>query len=64
LWSSDIGAGIMVLRTLRGLAGTGDFVQTDPTGTWFTDAFCMVHCEGMVWAETNQCLQKMTALRL
>jgi hypothetical protein len=37
----------------RSVVGTGDFVQTDPAGTWFTDAFCMVHCEGTVWAETN-----------
>jgi hypothetical protein len=64
LWSSNIGVGIMVLRTLRDLAGTGDFVQTNPARIWFTDAFCIVHCEGTVWAETNQCLRKMTALHL
>jgi hypothetical protein len=62
LWSSDIGVGIIVLRTLQRLAETCDFVQTDPAGIWFPDAFCMVHCEGTVWVETNQCLQKITAL--
>jgi hypothetical protein len=44
------------------LGGKWPSVQTDPAGTWFAAAPCMVHCKSAGWAEANQYLWKMTAL--